>query len=102
MRRFIPNFVDIVKPINKLLKKETFFKWDDCTVKYFEYIKEAIMVALVLIIPYFTKYFVIFSFTSKDTIVGVLFQKNEKGDEKPISFMRKVLGDADLNYTITK
>jgi hypothetical protein len=47
-----------------------------------------------------TMYFIIFSFTSKDTIVGVLLQKNNQGDEKPIYFMRNNLRDSKLNYTI--
>jgi hypothetical protein len=50
--------------------------------------------------PNFTKYFIIFSFSSNDTIAGVLLQKNDEGDEKPIAFMRKVLRDSELNYTI--
>jgi hypothetical protein len=32
--------------------------------------------------------------------VGVLLQKNDQGDEQPISFMRKTLRDLELNYTI--
>jgi len=48
------------------------------------------MIALVIVGPDFTKDFIIFSFTPKDTIVGVLLQKNNKGDEKKIDFMRKV------------
>jgi hypothetical protein len=44
----------------------------------------------------------IFSFASQDTIVGVLLQKDVDDYEYPISFMRKVLRDLELNYSITE
>jgi hypothetical protein len=66
----------------------------------FERIKEAITVAPVLVSPNFSRDFIIFSFSSKDTIAGVLLQKNDQGDEQPIAFMSKNLRDSELNYTI--
>jgi hypothetical protein len=42
----------------------------------------------------FSKDFIIFSFTSKDTIARVLLQKNDQGDEQPIAFMRKNIRDS--------
>jgi hypothetical protein len=69
-----------VKPLNRLLKKGVLFKWDNEGNMDFQCIKEAITIALVLASPYFTKEYIIFSFASKDTIAGVLFQKNDQGD----------------------
>jgi hypothetical protein len=54
IRRFIPNFVEKVKPMNALLKKYALFRWDDDNIRSFEDIKEAItwhMSSLALIIP---------------------------------------------------
>lgn len=48
--------------------------------------------------PNNSKDFQIFSFTSKDTIVGVLLQKNDQDEEQPIAFMNKYLRDAELKY----
>jgi hypothetical protein len=90
--RFVPNFAEIVKPLNKLLKKDAHFEWESEGRLSFECIKEAIIVAHVLVSPNFSKDFIIFSFASKDTIAGVLLQKNDQGDEQPITFMRKNLG----------
>jgi hypothetical protein len=53
-----------------------------------------------LISPDYTKDFHIFSFASEDTIAGVLFKKNDEGQEKPIAFMSKALHSSELNYTI--
>ena len=52
-----------------------------------------------LINPNYSKDFQIFSFSSEDTIAGVLLQKNEEGQEQPIAFMSKALQNSELNYT---
>lgn len=40
IRRFVPNFAEIVKLMNGLLKKDTSFVWDNQRIKSFEEIKE--------------------------------------------------------------
>jgi len=62
---------------------------------------EAIMMELVLVSPDYSRYFIIFSFSSVDTIVGVLMHKNNENFEQPIAFMSKTLRDIEINYTIT-
>lgn len=42
VRRFVPNFAEIVKPMNDLLKKYTPYSWNQTKNKAFEYIKERI------------------------------------------------------------
>jgi hypothetical protein len=54
--------------------------------------------APVLVIPNYAKEFFIFSFTSEETIVAVLLQKNEQGHEQPISIFNKALRYAELKY----
>jgi hypothetical protein len=99
MRKF---FFEIVKTINKLLKKDVCFKWDNEGKLSFQHIKEVIIVSPVLVGPNFAKDFIIFYFTSKDTIAGVMLNKNDQGDEQLIAFMRKNIRDSKLNYTITE
>jgi len=36
------------------------------------------------------------------SLVGIILQKNDQGEEKPISFMSKSLRDVELKYAITK
>ena len=55
---------------------------------------------MVLINPYFTKDFMMFSFSLEHTIAGVLLQKNDQNLEHPISFYRKYLRDSTLKYDI--
>jgi len=57
VHRFIPNYVEIMKPIYKLLKKDVKFEWNDESKRAFESIKIAISEAPILISPYYTKNF---------------------------------------------
>ena len=68
-----------MKSLQKLLKKDAKFEWTDEEKDAFKSIKDAISRSLVLISPYYSKEFQIFSFASKDTIAGVLLQKNKEG-----------------------
>jgi hypothetical protein len=100
LKRFVSNFVEVVKPITTMLRKGNEVK---CTVEpreSFVQIKKALTEAPVLISPDYSKDFLIFSFASFDTVAVVLFQKNEEGQEKPISFFSKALRDAEIGYEI--
>lgn len=81
LRRFIPNYAEIAKPIQTLLKKNAKFVWGDQGRKGFQEIKDSIARAPVLVSPNYSKVFLIFSFAFEDTIARVLFQKNEEGYE---------------------
>ena len=79
-----------------MLGKDKEIKWNPEAKQSFEYIKWAISKAPVIAVPHFSKYFLIFSFSSKHTVVGVLLQKNHEGNEQPIAFYNKTLRDAPL------
>jgi hypothetical protein len=64
IRRFVPNFAERIKPMIALLKKDVAFRWDDKAIKSFEYIKDAISQASVLINPDYSRDFIIFLFVS--------------------------------------
>jgi len=81
IRRFIQNFDDKVEPMNALLKKYVLFKWDNISMKSFEYINEAITMAPFLVNLDYYKDFIIFSFSFEDTIVGLLMPKNKDNYE---------------------
>jgi hypothetical protein len=54
--------------------------------------------APLLIIPDYSKDFLIFSFASFDTVAVVLLQINVEGLEQPISFFSRALRDAEIKY----
>ena len=86
--------------ITNMMKKDHEIKWTINARRSFRDIKLAIIEALVLVSPYFSKYFLIFSYASNHTIVGVLLHKNNQNVEQPIAFFSKVLRDGELKYDI--
>ena len=98
MRRFTPNFAEIVKLITDMLKKNNEVKWIVEAKASFAHIKKVISEAPVLASPDYLKDFLIFSFSSEHTLVTVLLQKNEEGFEQPITFFSKSLRDIELRY----
>jgi hypothetical protein len=100
LRRFILNLAEIIKHITCMLRKGNEIKWNLEAKKYFEDIKVALTRAPVLASPDFMKDFILFSFTSEHTIVGVLLQKDEQNFEKPIAYFSRTLRDAPLRYDI--
>ena len=77
--------------MQKLLKNDSKFEWDQEGKEAFSSIKDCISRFLVLISSDYSKDFQIFSFASEDTLVGVLLQKNKEGQEQPIAFMSRSL-----------
>ena len=100
LRRFIPNYAEIVRHITDMLKKNNEVKWSQESREAFARIKAAFAEAPVLARPDYTKPFMIFSFASPHIVAGVLLQKNEEGYEQPIAFFSHVLHDAELKYNI--
>ena len=66
----------------------------------FSKIKTSIAHAPSLKSPNFKKDFILYTFTSDDSLAVVLTQKEDGGDEYPISFMITSLQGAELNYLV--
>jgi hypothetical protein len=94
----VPNFVEIMKPITNMLKKDDVINWSLEKKSSFQTIKQALVEAPVLAILDYTKYFSTFSFASEETIIVVLLQKNEEGHEQPIAFFSRALRDVEFKY----
>jgi hypothetical protein len=69
-----------LKPINVLLKKFKKFKWTQEIQRAFTNIKHAITSTPILISPNFDPDFIIYYFSSEDTIVSILMKINIKGE----------------------
>jgi hypothetical protein len=83
LRRFILNLAEIIKHITCMLRKGNEIKWNPEARNSFEYIKVALTRSPMLASLDFTKYFIMFSFTSEHTIVGMLLQKDERTSRSP-------------------
>ena len=98
VRRFVPDFAQIIKPLQQMVKQSVQFKWTDVEKVSFNDIKATISHAPSLRSPDFEKDFIMYTFTSNNSLVAVLTQKGELGDEYPISFMSTGLQGDELNY----
>jgi hypothetical protein len=98
VRKFTPDFTETIKPLQKMIRKNVEFKWDDERKKAFSKIKTAISQAPLLRSPDFSKKFFLYTFASDQYLVVVLTQKDDDNNEAPISFMSTNLQGYKLNY----
>ena len=82
-----------------MVKQSVQFKWNEVEKNAFSKIKTTVAHAPSLKSPYFDKDFILYTFTSDDSLAAVLTQKEDGGDEFPISFMSTGLQGAELNYS---
>jgi hypothetical protein len=59
-------------PFQKCQGKRKAFKWDDHSRVRFQMIKDSMGMAPILLIPNYSKEFLIFSFSSEETIIDIL------------------------------
>ena len=86
-----------------MVKQSVYLKWTDIKKNAFTKIKTAVAHAPSLRSPDFNKDFILYTFSSNNSLAVVLTQKEEGGDEFPISFMSTSLQGIELNYlTINK
>jgi hypothetical protein len=81
LRRFVSNFLELVKYNTDMLRKENEVKWIVESRESFNQIKKALIEAPILINPDYSKDFLIFSFASFYIVAFILLQKNDAGLE---------------------
>ena len=87
VRRLVLDFPQIVKPLEKMVKKSVQFKWNDIEKVSFKDINTKISRAPFLRSPNFKKNFIVYTFPLNNSLATVLTQKGELGDKYLISFM---------------
>ena len=76
VRRFIPSFSEIIRPLQKMIKKDAIFNWGQTEKEYFQRILEAISEAHSILSPDFNKDFILYTFASDISYAAVLTQLN--------------------------
>lgn len=97
-RKFIPNFANIVIPMNKLCKQNVVFDWTDDCEKSFLLLKDALVSPPILDFPDFSdsNTFILQTDSSGFAVGSVLCN----GNGKPVAYASRSLGKSELNYPI--
>jgi hypothetical protein len=98
VRRFVPSFSEMVRPLQNLIKKDAQYHWGPTENQDFNDIKKAIIDAPSLMSPDFSQDFTLYTFASDRSYVAVLTQKNVENNEVPIAFMSSAFKGTELNY----
>lgn len=95
-RRFIRNFAEITNPLNKLLRKNTPFKWSEECENSFATLKSKLISPQILQFPDYEKDFIIITDASKLACGAVLAQVHD-GFELPVAFASKAFTKGESN-----
>ena len=79
VRIFVPDFAQIVKPLQQMVKQNAQFKWTEIEKNAFSKIKTVVAHVPSLKIPDFDKDFILYTFASDDSLAAVLIQKGDGG-----------------------
>ena len=105
-RKFIMNFARIASPLYKLTTKEEAanakqLNWNDDCEKAFNKLRTELTSSTVLILPDFTKKFVL-DCDACNTGIGAVLQQEVNGVLRPVAYFSKPLNKAERNYSTTE
>jgi len=103
-RRFVKNFATLAAPLSEVLKKagNTKFSLVPSSTQEVDEMKLALTRAPVLVHADFKKHFYIQCDASYVGVSAVLFQRNQNGDEQPITFFSAKMNKHQVNYWVTE
>ena len=99
-RKFIPNFSNVVAPLNLLTRKDQPWAWTNLQQHVFDTLKVAFSSGPVLSIPDVTQPFSIMTDASLFTAGAILLQGNTNGDLHPCTYFSLTFLPAKRNYDI--
>jgi hypothetical protein len=99
IRRFVPDFATMAKPIHNLLKKDRSFSWTNDIEKDFLGIKKEINSASVLAKPDFEKEFIIYTNATEEAMSAILLQNDDQNNKNHVAFMSQSLSDDEIKYS---
>jgi hypothetical protein len=102
VRRFVPDFALMVKPIHNLLKQDRSFSWTEDVENAFVRIKKAISSTPVLAKLDFEKDFIIYTNATEEAVSAILLQCDDQNNEKPVAYMSQILSDDEFKYSYIK
>ena len=88
----------IAKPLTRLLKQDTPFRWTSGTEVAFETLRDIISLEPLLQFPNFSQPFLVTTDAS-NFAVGAILSQGSIGKDLPIAYASKTLNDAETNYS---
>jgi hypothetical protein len=101
-RKFIKGYAQITAPMEKLLRKDTKFQWNDECQHSLDTLKEKMVTAPILVFPYWEKTFHVHVDALTIALGAILAQPGTGYLDHPISFARKKLSKSEQNYNTTE
>jgi hypothetical protein len=99
VRRFVPDFAVMVKPIHNILKQYCSFSWTDDAGNDFVRINKAFSSAPVLAKLDFEKEFIIYTNSIEEEVFAILMQCDDQVNEKPVDYMSQIFLDDEFKYS---
>ena len=78
VKHFISDLTEIVLPLQRMIRKDTLFKWNTIEKYAFNSIKQAIIQAPSLLSPNYDKEFILYTFSFEKYYASMLSQKKIK------------------------
>jgi hypothetical protein len=91
LKRFIPDFIETVLPLQRMIRNDTLFKWNTIEKDAFNSIKKSTIQAPSLLSPNYNKELVLYTFAFEKYYASMLSQKNDQNIEVPICFKSSAL-----------
>jgi len=98
-RKFIQNFAKITKPLTSCLRKNSKIEHTNEFINSVNKIKDILTNRPILQYPDFYKPFIVTTDASNFALGAVLSQKNDKGQDLPISYISRTLNQSETNYS---
>lgn len=100
--KFIKASVQITTPVEKLVKKNVTFFWDDDSQTGLDVLKENMVMTAILVFPDWKNEFHVHVDASYTALGEILTQPSIGDINHPIAFARKKLSKAEKNYSTTE
>lgn len=100
-RRFIRHYATIADPLNKLLRKDSLWRWDEACQEAFNILKQKLQSAPILAYPDFSKPFTLHTDASIIGLKAVLCQEQD-GKEQVIAYASRSVTKEERKWGITE
>ena len=100
-RRFIPNFAQLMAPINDLVQKDRAFSWNQKCQEAFDLVKRKFTDAITLRYPDFSQEFLLDTDAS-DFGIGAVLSQLVAGVERPVAYYSRSLSKPERRYSTTR